>query len=60
MRVSNRPSEPARRALVAVANLALALAEHGEVHLVQQRTEPGTFRYIAVKAHPNRAPGRSG
>ena len=59
VRGSSRLSESARRELVAVANLALVQAEHGGVHLVQQRTGPGTFRYIAVKAHPDRASGKS-
>jgi hypothetical protein len=53
-------SESARRELVVVANLALALAEQGKIHLVQQRTGPDTFSYIAVKAHPDRPVGRSG
>jgi hypothetical protein len=53
-------SESARRELVLVGNLALALAEQGKAHLVQQRTGPDAFSYIAVKAHPDRAVGRSG
>jgi hypothetical protein len=60
VRGSSKLSEPARRELIAVANLALALANSAGIHLVQQRTGPGTFRYIAVKAHPARAPGSLG
>ena len=59
VRGSGRLSGPARRELVAVANRALALAKQGEIHLVQERTEPGTFRYIAVKAHGDRVLGMS-
>jgi hypothetical protein len=60
VRGSSKLSEPARRELIAVANLALALANSAGIHLVQQRIEPGTFRYLAVKGHPDRGPGSSG
>jgi hypothetical protein len=41
-------SKPARRKLAAVANLALALAEQGRVHLLQQRHRDGDYSYCAV------------
>jgi hypothetical protein len=50
VRGSSRLSEPARRELVAVANLALALAEQGEIHLAQRRHRDGDYSYLAVLA----------
>lgn len=47
-RGSGRLSEAARRELVAVANLALALADRGEIHLVQRRYRDGDYSYLAV------------
>jgi hypothetical protein len=57
VRGSSQLSEPARRELITVANLALALAKRGDIHLVQQRIEPAIFRYFAVKAHADRGLG---
>jgi hypothetical protein len=48
VRGSSQSSESARREFVAVANLALALAEQGEIHLVQQRHRDGDYSYLAV------------
>lgn len=41
-----------RRELLAVARLARCASEQGLVHLVQQRSEPGPFAYLAVKRGP--------
>jgi len=46
--VVSRLSVPARQALTAVADLALAFAEAGRVLLVQERLGRGVFRYLAV------------
>lgn len=43
-------SAPARQALTAVADLALAFAEAGRVLLVQERLDRGVYRYLAVIA----------
>ncbi len=48
--VVSRLSAPARQALAAVADLALAFAEAGRVLLVQERLGRGVFRYLAVIA----------
>ena len=46
----SRLSAPARQALTAVADLALAFAEAGRVLLVQERLGDGVYRYLAVIA----------
>ena len=43
-------SAPARQALAAVADLALAFAEAGRVLLLQERLGSGVYRYLAVIA----------
>lgn len=43
-------SAPARQALTAVSDLALAFAEAGRVLLVQERLGGGVYRYLAVIA----------
>jgi hypothetical protein len=43
-------SEERRRALSRVADLALAAADRGEVHLVQRRNGRFDFSYLVVKA----------
>ena len=48
--VLSKLSAPARQALTAVADLALAFAEAGRVLLVQQRLGDGVYRYLAVIA----------
>jgi hypothetical protein len=48
--VVSRLSAPARQALAAVADLALAFAAAGRVLLVQERLGRGVFRYLAVIA----------
>ena len=48
--VVSRLSAPARQALTAVADLAIAFAEAGRVLLVQERLGRGVFRYLAVVA----------
>ena len=47
--------ERARRELIAVADLALALAEQGLLCLAQQRHGSGDYSYFAIKTnHPAR------
>ncbi|MDG4602543.1 MAG: hypothetical protein P9C48_10035 [Defluviicoccus sp.] len=48
--VVSKLSLPARQALAAVADLALAFAEAGRVLLVQERLSNGVYRYLAVIA----------
>ncbi len=48
--VVSRLSAPARQALAAVADLALAFAEAGRVQLVQERLRDGVYRYLSVIA----------
>ena len=48
--VVSKLSAPARQALTAVADLALAFAAAGRVLLVQERLGSGVFRYFAVIA----------
>ena len=48
--VVSRLSAPARQALTAVADLALAFAAAGRVLLVQERLGSGVYRYLAVIA----------
>ena len=48
--VVSRLSAPARQALAAVADLALAFAEAGRVVLTQERLGDGVYRYLAVIA----------
>jgi len=48
--VVSKLSVPARQALAAIADLALAFAEAGRVLLVQERLGNGVFRYLAVIA----------
>ncbi|MDG4602614.1 MAG: hypothetical protein P9C55_07615 [Defluviicoccus sp.] len=48
--VVSRLSAPARQALTAVADLALAFAAAGRVLLVQERLGRSVFRYLAVIA----------
>ena len=50
-------SEPDRCELVAAANTALALAERGELQVVQQRLKSGAFCYLSVRAKPIPRPG---
>lgn len=57
VRGSSALPEADRRELVVVADAALALARRGEIHLVQRRLGPGTFSYLAVKAHQGSVPG---
>jgi hypothetical protein len=42
-------SERDRQALIVLARQAMRAAEHGRVHLVQQRHGDGDYSYIAVK-----------
>jgi hypothetical protein len=48
--VVSRLGAPARQALTAVADLALAFAEAGRVLLVQERLGSSVYRYLAVIA----------
>ncbi|HOT83708.1 MAG TPA: hypothetical protein PLQ12_10460 [Candidatus Defluviicoccus seviourii] len=48
--VVSKLGAPARQALTAVADLALAFATAGRVLLVQERLGSGVFRYLAVIA----------
>ena len=43
------PHEPARAALNRLANRAMRAAEHGLVHLFQQRRGEADFSYLAVR-----------
>jgi hypothetical protein len=56
--VVSRLSAPARQALAAVADLALALAEAGRVLLVQERLGDGVYRYLAVIASQRKQAAR--
>jgi hypothetical protein len=40
--------EPERQALVRLASRAFWAAEHGLVHLIQQRIAPERFSYLAI------------
>lgn len=42
-------SAHARQMLLEVADLARLASERGLVHLVQRRSEPGPFTYLAIK-----------
>jgi hypothetical protein len=44
-------AEGDRRALGKIADVVFQAAEQGQVHLVQRRTGPFDFSYLAVKAH---------
>ncbi len=55
----SRLSAPARQALTAVADLALAFAEAGRVLLVQERLGSGVYRYLAVIASRQRQAART-
>lgn len=48
--VVSKLSTPARHALTAVADLAVAFAEAGRVLLVQEHLANGAYRYLAVIA----------
>ena len=48
--VVSKLTVPARQALAAVADLALAFAEAGRVLLVQEHLANGVYRYLAVIA----------
>ena len=54
----SRLSAPARQALTAVADLALAFAEAGRVLLVQERRGDGVYRCLAVIASQQRHAAR--
>ena len=51
-------SAPARQALAAVADLALAFAEAGRVLLVQEHLAKGVYRYLAVIAARQKQAGK--
>jgi hypothetical protein len=56
--VVSRLSAPARQALAAVADLALAFAEAGRVLLVQERRGDSVYRYLAVIASQQKQAAR--
>jgi hypothetical protein len=48
-------SEAERRSLAGIADAVFQAAEQGQVHLVQRRNGPGSFRYLAIRAAATRA-----
>jgi hypothetical protein len=50
--------DAARRKLAAVAGQALALADGGKLHLLQERHGDGDYSYWAVARAPTRSPSR--